>query len=137
MKQFLFLILLASVIGINAQSKEELRDADAIEAVTGWLKIVDQGEYEKSWKEGAAIFQKAVSADQWKSAVENAREPFGKLIEREVKNKKFSTSIPGMPDGDYYSIEFSSSFENKNEAIETVGAMVDDGKWKVIGYFIY
>jgi hypothetical protein len=34
-------------------------------------------------------------------------------------------------------VQFTSSFTNKNGAVETVTPMLDqDGKWKVSGYFI-
>lgn len=47
------------------------------------------------------------------------------------------TIAPGVPDGEYVMILFASSFEHKNEAVETVTVMHDkDGTWQVAGYFI-
>jgi hypothetical protein len=54
-----------------------------------------------------------------------------------VKSKEYATSLPGAPDGEYVVIQFETSFENKNDAVETVTPMKDeDGKWRVSGYFI-
>ena len=41
------------------------------------------------------------------------------------------------PDGQYVVIQFTSSFENKKSAIETITPMLDpDGQWRVSGYYI-
>ncbi|MEW6584469.1 MAG: DUF4019 domain-containing protein, partial [Nitrospirota bacterium] len=53
-----------------------------------------------------------------------------------VKSKKYATSLPGAPDGEYVVIEFETSFENKKSAVETVTPMMDSGKWRVSGYYI-
>ncbi|NOX96543.1 MAG: DUF4019 domain-containing protein, partial [Nitrospirae bacterium] len=65
------------------------------------------------------------------------RKPLGKNISRELKSKRYRTSLPGAPDGKYVVIQFKSSFENKKSALETVTPMLDkDGKWRVSGYYI-
>jgi hypothetical protein len=46
-------------------------------------------------------------------------------------------SLPGAPDGEYVVIQYRTSFENKNDAIETVTPMKDtDGTWRVSGYYV-
>jgi hypothetical protein len=42
----------------------------------------------------------------------------------------------GVPDGNYAIVQFRSAFQNKAAATETVSLMLDNGKWKVAGYFI-
>jgi hypothetical protein len=45
--------------------------------------------------------------------------------------------LPGAPDGEYVVIQYESSFEHKQAAVETVTPMLDkDGTWRVSGYFI-
>jgi len=45
--------------------------------------------------------------------------------------------VPGAPDGEYVVIRFSTSFEKKQSAIESITPMLDsDGVWRVSGYFI-
>jgi len=42
-----------------------------------------------------------------------------------------------VPDGEYVVIQYDSSFEHKQSAVETVTPMLDkDGKWRVSGYYI-
>jgi uncharacterized protein DUF4019 len=65
------------------------------------------------------------------------RKPLGKNLSRVVKSKKYSTSLPGAPDGEYVMIQFKASFESKKSAIETVTPMLgEDGLWRVSGYYI-
>jgi len=65
------------------------------------------------------------------------REPLGKVMNRGVIKKKYMTSVPGAPDGEYVVIQYSANFENKKNAIETVTPMKDtDGEWRVSGYYI-
>ena len=59
------------------------------------------------------------------------------LISRKLNSAKYTKSVPGAPDGEYVILQFSTSFANKKEAVETVTPMLDkDGKWKVSGYYI-
>ena len=47
------------------------------------------------------------------------------------------TELPGAPDGQYVAIQFTTPFENKRVAVETITPMLeDDGDWRVAGYFI-
>jgi hypothetical protein len=50
---------------------------------------------------------------------------------------KFARSLPGAPDGEYVVIQFTTSFDGKAVATETVTPMKDpDGHWRVSGYYI-
>ena len=109
----------------------------AIEAAEEWLALVDQGEYEASWEEAAALFKSVVTVDQWRQALNAARKPFGELKSRELKNAEYATSLPGAPDGEYVVIQFDTSFSKKESAVETITPMKDDdGVWRVSGYYI-
>jgi hypothetical protein len=45
--------------------------------------------------------------------------------------------LPGAPDGQYVIIQFETSFENKQNAVETVTPMLDtDSQWRISGYYI-
>lgn len=115
--------------------------ADMVAAATAqakaWLTLVDEGKYKESWQDAATLFKTAVSREQWAQAAQTVRIPLGKMISRKVKSAVFCTSLPGAPDGKYVVIQFETSFEHKNEAIETVTPMMDkDGKFRVSGYYI-
>ncbi len=127
---FCLMILLTSAAGGQAEK-------DAVQASKEWLALVDGGGYSESWDKAAELFKAAVTKEQWKQAMTANRKPLGSLISRELKSKDYRTSLPGAPDGEYVVIQFQTSFQNKQSAIETVTPMLDkDGKWRVSGYFI-
>jgi hypothetical protein len=109
----------------------------AVAAADAWLKLVDAGQYEKTWQEAAEFFRNAVSQKEWQKLMEVFRKPLGALVSRTLKSTDYTTTAPGAPDGQYVIIQYDSSFENKKSAVETVTPMLDkDGKWRVSGYFI-
>ena len=120
-----------------AVAEDNEKEAAAFAVAQQWLGLVDQGKYDESWKEASTVFRNAVTAAQWEQLVETSRKPLGKLLTRKVSSKTYTTSLPGVPDGQYVVIEFETSFENKKAAIETVTPMLDkDGTWRVSGYYI-
>ena len=65
------------------------------------------------------------------------RSPLGAVQSREVASHDYRTTLPGAPDGQYVVFQFTTSFEHKANAVETVTAMQgDEGDWRVAGYFI-
>jgi hypothetical protein len=115
----------------------EQATAAAIEAAKGWLKLVDDGQYSQSWSQAAWYFRNNVSEEQWGKAIEPVRKPFGKMLSRKVINSTYTTSLPGAPDGQYVVIQFETSFENKQNSVETVTPVQEpDGLWRVSGYYI-
>jgi hypothetical protein len=109
----------------------------AREAATKWLELTDSGKYAESWDKAAAIFRSSISKKDWEAAAKKARGPLGTLKTRTVQSAVPAKSLPGVPDGDYVVLQFSTSFENKASAVETVTPMKEkDGSWRVSGYFI-
>jgi len=118
------------------ESNPEAEQA-AVQAANAWLKIVDSGDYAESWQESAKFFRNALAKDRWEQSCQAFREPLGKLVSRQVKLTRYTTTAPGAPDGQYVIIQYNSSFENKKSAVETVTPMLDkDGQWRVSGYYI-
>jgi len=134
----LFCTVLAAVLitASGCSSDTEVVEAAKIKTVS-WLSLTDTEQYAASWESSAALFQSAISKNDWVQSLNAVRTPIGTLRAREVASSSFSTTLPGAPDGEYVVFEFSSSFENKASALETVTAMKDsDGEWRVAGYFI-
>ena len=122
------------VCGLFGETEKEKQ---AVVEAKAWLALVDSGDYEKSWERAASLFRNAVDQSGWKQALGGTRTPLGKVITRELKSAQFATTLPGAPDGEYVVIQFSSKFDMKESAIETVTPMLDtDGTWRVAGYFI-
>ena len=127
------ILLLAGVSGATNTEKEK----SAVTAAKKWLTLIDAGKYAESWQESAEYFRNAVQQEKWEQMLQSVRTPLGKVISRKVKTAVYQTSLPGAPDGQYFVIQFVTSFQNKKSAVETVTPMFDtDGHWKVSGYYI-
>jgi hypothetical protein len=112
-------------------------DPVAERATLEWLELTDRGDAVASWQAAASLFRRAVSQDQWKQSLAAAREPLGAVTSRQLGNARAATELPGAPDGEYVVFQFTTTFEHKRTATETVTPMRDsDGEWRVSGYFI-
>jgi hypothetical protein len=106
-------------------------------AAQTWLGLVDAGDYRNSWLASAKIFRDAVPQSQWVTRIATVRGPLGAVKSRRPSTVRIAHSLPGVPDGEYVVIEFSTSVEHKVRATETVTPMKDtDGHWRVSGYFV-
>lgn len=111
--------------------------AAAQSAAETWLAMADQGQFEASWEAAAPYFQAAVAKSDWQRQLSAVRAPLGAVRSREVASHDYRTTLPGAPDGHYVVFQFTTSFEHKASAVETVTAMQgDEGDWRVAGYFI-
>lgn len=109
----------------------------AVDISLEWLNQVDEGNYSGSWNEAAQFFKSAIDKNQWQVQIKAVREPLGMLISREIISKEYAEELPGAPDGQYFIIQFKTSFENKKSSVETVTPMLNkDGAWRVAGYYI-
>ena len=130
-------IAVASLAAPRAGAADDAATAAAEAAAKKWLALVDSGDYAASWREASSLFRKQVSEPNWAAALNAARGPFGALESRKLESAEFRTSLPGAPDGAYVILVFTSSFEKKKDATETVTPMKEtDGSWRVSGYFI-
>ena len=130
----------------NSQPEQEANQPDqetsqaeqqATQAAQDWLALIDRQQNAESWEQAVDYLKNAVSQEQWAQSIKAVRDPLGALVSREVMSAKYTTTVPGGPDGEYVIVQFSSSFTNKKSAIETVTPMMDkDGTWRVSGYFI-
>ncbi|MFA6133824.1 MAG: DUF4019 domain-containing protein [Phycisphaerae bacterium] len=109
---------------------------DAKQAATEWLKFIDSGKYEQSWDEMGKMAKSAVTKAQWaKDAAPLSF--FGALQSRKLLSAEYATTLPGVPDGQYVTIQYESVFANKQQATETVTvAKEPDGTWRVVGCFV-
>jgi serine/threonine protein kinase/tetratricopeptide (TPR) repeat protein len=109
----------------------------AMAAIQAWLKLMDNGDYGKSWEEAADSFHDAVTETEWAGTSERVRQPLGKVLSRKLSSTAQPTTLPGFPEGSYFVAKFDTAFENFKPAVETVTfALADDGQWKAIAYLI-
>ena len=138
MKHVLALLIaaLTCVVGpARAQDAQNVASGQA--AAVAWLALTDAGGYETSWDQAASIFKASISKARWQGALQSVRTPLGAVKARKLASARFTTSLPGAPEGSYVVVQYDTDFENKPGAVETVTALREpDGAWKVAGYFI-
>ncbi len=129
------LILLGSLIFVNQLMAKEKAEEIALGVSSKWLNLVDKGDYSKSWERAAEIFRTMVTKGEWETKLNTFRAPLGKVSERKVRLKQFTTTIADAPQGEYVIFEYETVFKNKQTITETVVTVLEkDGKWRVGGY---
>jgi len=111
--------------------------AQAEQAAAAWLQEVDGERYAASWEQSATVFRDAVKKPEWEQGVASLRKQLGKLENRTQKSAVFTTTLPGAPTGEYVVVQYSTTFANRPNSVETVTPVRDtDGTWRVSGYYI-
>jgi hypothetical protein len=133
----LSLTILSILFSMGSLYANEAAQKAAITVAGAWLSLVGEENYAESWNQAAGFFKNAVTKGQWQNTVRAVRIPLGKLVARKLKSKQYTKTLPGAPDGEYVVIQYETTFEKKQSAIETITPMLDkDGKWRVSGYYI-
>ena len=137
LKKAVFLLMANLLVLVYVANADQGAEKAAVAAAKVWLALVDGGNYSQSWQEAADFFKNAVPKEKWRNSMQSFRKPLGKLVSRRLIAKKYTTTLPGAPDGEYVVIQYKSSFTNKKSAVETITPMKDkDGAWRVSGYYI-
>jgi beta-lactamase regulating signal transducer with metallopeptidase domain len=130
-----FALVLLRTVEADADPKQA-----AVAAMQTWLGEMDQGQYGQSWTDAAPAFQKAVTSQKWIDLSNSVRAQLGKCVSRKFATafeQKVVPSPSGTQKGDFVIAQFDSSFENLQDAIETVTfEKAPDGTWKAAGYYI-
>jgi hypothetical protein len=127
-------VLTALCAGLVLSSCQHGAEKAATAAAQTWLVLIDAGNYSQSWTVAAAYLQRVAAEPQWEASMNRVRKPLGRLLSRQKKSAKETTTALGDR---CVIIEYDTAFENKSVALETVTVMpAKDGPWKVAGYFI-
>lgn len=110
--------------------------SESANAARGWIALLDAGRWEESWGSAGSLFRSQVLAAQWVATIKSVRQPLGKTMTRSLQRVTRSSSLPGVPDGDYEVIEFQTNFAQRKDSTETVVLAQEASGWKVVGYFV-
>jgi hypothetical protein len=106
-------------------------------ASSAWLEKLDGSDIGGTWDSAASMFKSAITREAWSKAAQAARGPLGKVKSRTEKSATSLSSLPGVPDGQYFVLQYDTEFENKSASVETITMALDsDKEWRVAGYFI-
>ncbi|MDY0212872.1 MAG: DUF4019 domain-containing protein [Desulfuromonadaceae bacterium] len=129
--------LLFFMLPFTSYADQSRKVAAATSAAENFLQLVDAGRYPESWDVTSEYFKTQISKEQWVKQLENFIPTLGNLLNREIEDTEYTKSLSNAPEGEYVVIQFSTSFEHKNNALETVTPMLEsDGEWRVTGYYI-
>jgi transcriptional regulator with XRE-family HTH domain len=109
----------------------------ALQQGMNWLQLVDDEQYALSWDESGPIFKTSVTQTKWIEAMQLVRQPLGIVKSRELAMAQAPTTLPGLPEGDYLIITFSTAFDgNTSVSTETLSMVKVNDEYRAIGYFI-
>lgn len=120
------------------RSKEEqaAKERAAREAAEQWLALLDARDYGKAWDQCARAFRERVTREQWLESLPKTRGELGAVKSRRAEVSSFKPGLPGMPDGDYVTVRFSTQFEKRQDTQELVTLVHEGGVWRPLGYGI-
>ncbi|MFL5342374.1 MAG: protein kinase domain-containing protein [Gemmataceae bacterium] len=101
--------------------------AAATKAADAWLKLIDDGKYADAWEHSDSVAKQRTPKEDFVRAYEKRAQELGKQKSREFRS--------GTSRGEMVSISYTSSFENLNEATESLSMKRDvDGDWHMLGH---
>ena len=130
-------VLLTAVFALSTLMGEEKPEAAAQKSAESWLAVVDAGSYGESWEQMSTAAKSQVTKEQWVGALQQNRQPLGKMQSRKLASAQYSENPPNAPAGKYVVIQYQTAFEKMPSITETIVPMLDkDGQWRVSGYWV-
>ena len=132
----LFALFLTDLTGCQGGDAAQKSKADATNAASQWLAMVDQGKYADAWNGAADAIKKGGNEQQFAEAMRAQREPMGKVTSRALEASQYAKNPPNFPPGEYVELKYKTSFHNAPSVEELLQLVkTSDGSWKVGAYF--
>lgn len=121
----------------TTSAEKRQRETEARMAALQWLQLVDNENYQAAYRREAARLRTATTFNQFKRSMKGRRAPFGCTLSRKFIGAAFTHKLTGSPDGNYESILFRTSFEQKAVAAERVILSNEEHQWRIVDYRVY
>lgn len=123
------------VVTVSSDKPEWLKTA-AMKAALSWLALIDEGQYDESYRMMEELGREAKSPAKFAKYMSTNRKSLGKVRFRNCKMLNREEPYLLVPDRIGTTMLFESSFENEVDRVEIVSLLWDerDEAWKV---FIY
>jgi hypothetical protein len=121
----------------KSAAEKRTRETEARAAAAAWLGLVDSADYAAAYAAEPARLRAATTQEQFERSMQGRRQPFGRVLSRNFIGAAYTRKLTGAPDGNYESILFKTSFENKKVAAERVILSRESNGWKVVDYRVY
>jgi hypothetical protein len=139
-KTFCACLMLLTVLALgraHAQADPHQAEEQAAERqALGFLGFLDQGRFADSYAYTGLLIRTGLDRDTFAQKVDSARNGTGPMVSRNLIDASYTNTLPGAPEGQYVILHYSSSFANRQDAVETVTLAFAKNYWWVSGYFI-
>jgi hypothetical protein len=131
-KTVAFLLALLFPLFLQAEAVDldpSIRDGQS------WLKIVDQGDYPKSWEVASLTLRLKIPQSAWTALLKAVREPLGKVKKRSLIQQTDAKDPENLPKGDYKIQLYATDFSKAKGVKELLMLIQEsDGTWRVLTY---
>lgn len=114
--RLLLFAILALCVSAVAQTQSTTDSKPAEKAAEAWLQLLDASEYAKAYEQMDPLAKAMVEEAKFVEQLAAVRGAMGKLKSRKLKSAAFHSTLPGLPDGHYFLLQYDTSFEKKSEA---------------------
>ena len=118
----------------QAQSEQAAIAADSqiVSAAQEWLALVDAHDWGASWAATGKQFRELNTREKFAETAESVQPKLGATLSRTFLSQEF---VPAPPAG-YETVKFRTQFAEKPDTVETVALQWEEGKWRVVGYWL-
>ena len=110
--------------------------AAAQESADRFFALVDHRKEQEAWPEFGSLMRYAAgSLKDWQANLSAMQKDLGRPLSRKLLAMGFTSGLEGAPEGRYYVIHFSTTFERAS-ALEEVVVVFESGKWRIAGYIV-
>jgi hypothetical protein len=122
---------------LNATESRDLRDlAAAHEAAQAWLEYLARDRTEEAWEASSDFMKGSQARGKAISRLRQNRRRLGRLVERQALAQARVEQLPGAPPGVYVVLQYRAKYEGREAFYETVTLVLEEGGWRVAGYFM-
>ncbi len=111
---------------------EPAHDRQVVDAARTWLELVDESQWDESYRATGSSFRRINTAKVWAATSEKVRVPLGAVVSRTFISQQ---NLPAPPAG-YEVVKFRTHYANKPDAVETVSLDREGGEWRIVGVTI-
>ncbi|MFM7403482.1 MAG: DUF4019 domain-containing protein [Erythrobacter sp.] len=94
--------------------------------------MVDAHDWGASWAATGKQFRELNKREIFAKTAESVQPKLGATLSRTFLSLDFA---PAPPAG-YMTVKFRTQFAEKPDTVETVALQLEDGKWRVVGYWL-
>ena len=136
MKQRIIILLTCLITSFTPLAWAGEKEEAAEKAAEAWLQKLDQKKYAETWQQTALHFRKQVPVNEWVKSLSELHQALGRKQSRLLKTAHYTTTLPDAPEGEYVVLQYHTIFEKNNNITETITPMLENGEWRISGYYL-